>query len=763
MTDALTEAPRGASTSGPRPTPFRQAWAVAQSGLSRAAVIGAGSMGAGIAAQFANAGVPVDLLDIPADKGRRDARAEAGIAAQLRSGGFMGEGPVALVNTGNVEDHLDRLAQADWIIEAVIEDIAIKRDLYARIEAVRKPGALVSSNTSTLPRAALVEGFGAGFAAHFAITHFFNPPRHMELLELVAEPGSPAAGLAAAGRHVLGKTVIDCRDTPGFIANRIGCTWMSVSVIEALRLGLGAEEADAVQTTFGVPRTGVFGLLDLIGIDVIPHIWGSLMRALPDEDTINRFDLPGSAAVRGMIAAGRFGRKSRAGFYRRGAAGTREVIDFQTGDYRPQEASIRLPGEGRDLAALLADGSAFGAYARAVLGSILDYAVEHTPSIARGPDDVDAAMALGYGWRRGPFRILADLPEAVVRRAFLPGDAAGSARLAAAWPEARAARLLGGARAGAPKDRLARARAADDRLLGNDAARLWALGDRIACFEISTKANVLDEDVLDTLEAALAVAGRAYDALVIGNGNPRSFAAGADRGALAALIEAGAWDVLEARLLRGQRLFGALRGLDQPVIAAISGTALGGGCELALHCHGAAAHAEAALGLTQAAAGLMPGWGGTVRLLASALARDPAQGTARAFELLLRSRPLGSAREALAAGLLPEATEIVMHRGDVLEAAVAMAAAGAAARPARRTLAIAPGGAAAREALIAPFAAQLGAAERAAAREIAWVLTGGEAAGEVTEEALLGLERAAFMRLARRPEASARIRPARAG
>lgn len=704
-------------------------WGVEHSGCRRAAVIGAGSMGAGIAAQFANAGVPVDLFDMTAD------RAAAGIAAQLRAGGFMGAEAAALVTPGSVETDLDRVSGADWIIEAVIEDLAIKRALYARLAPLIQPGAVLSSNTSTIPRAALIEGQPEGFAERFVISHFFNPPRHMQLLEIVAPPGNAAAAFATrAGRVVLGKTVIDCRDTPGFIANRIGCAWMSVAMVQAARLGLGVEMADAVHTVFGIPKTGVFGLLDLVGIDIVPHVWGSLMRALPAGDTINRYDLPALPAVQALIGAGRFGRKSGAGFYRKGETGP-EVFDLARLDYVPASGfgPGDLPGGGRDLPALLADPGPAGRYACAVLAEVLAYAQTLAPEIAGDPAAVDTAMELGYAWRSGPLRLLAGLDDTA--RARLGGLAAPALR-----------------RDSGPADRLARAKAGSSAVAENGAAALWDIGAGLGCLEIQTKMNAIDAGVLDMIETALDRAVGQFQGLVIGNHNARAFSAGANLTTMAAMIEAENWRGIEAFITRGQAVYAALRAAPVPVVAAMRGVALGGGCELAMHCTATMAHAEARVSLPEHMVGLLPAWGGSTRLLA----RCGQAG--HAFAAAMLTRPPGSAREAAALGLLDPAQPVVMHADDALDAAAALAEALAPgyAPPPPATLTAA--GAELAEALVA--ALPLSDADRLIARQIAHVLTGGTAAPgtPLTEDDLRALEREGFVALARLPRALDRIR-----
>lgn len=688
-------------------------------------------------------------------EGSRNARAEAGIANQLKAGGFMGVAPAALVRPGNTEDDLARAGEADWVIEAVIEDLGIKRALFARLAPILKPGAVMSSNTSTIPLAQLVDGQDAAFAERFVISHFFNPPRRMALLELVGAPGSAAMAFAArAGRLALGKTIVDCRDTPGFIANRVGCTWMSIAMTEAVRLGLGVEQADAVHGAMGLPPTGVFGLADLVGIDIIPHVWGSLMRALPAGDAINRFDLPALPVVQALLAAKRFGRKTRAGFCRGTGADPREVIDLATGEYQPATGFTvaDLPGRGRDLNALICDASPLGAYARAVVGGVIRYAAQHCDRIAGDPALVDTAIELGYAWRAGPFKILATLTA----------EARAAAGLTDLPPLAAPAM-----RRPVEASRLDRARLGKP-LVATGAASLWPLGDGLACLDIETRMGAISAGVLDAMDQTLALLGRPVRALVVGNGDPRAFSAGADLTAVLALIEAGDTAGLDAFVRRGQGLFAALRAAPVPSVAALAGQALGGGCELAMHCSATVAHAETRIGLPEHSLGLLPAWGGCTRLLASAepamRKAGPVAGLKPAFAALTLPRPAGSAREAAGLGLTEPTQGIVMFDGDVLAAAIARAEALLPGYAPPKPQGLRAAGASAREGLLADARARqaaggLAVEDLAIAERIAWVLTGGDApAGtELTEAALRDLEREAFLALAAEPAARRRI------
>lgn len=738
-------------------------------GVRRAAVIGAGTMGSGIAAQFANGGVAVVLLDLPSPEGR-DARAEQGIARQVGAGGFMGADAVQRVRPGNLEDHFDRLAEADWIVEVVVEDIAVKRDLYTRLETVRKPGSLVSSNTSTLQRADLVAGMGPAFAQDFTVTHFFNPPRVMLPVEVVSGPDSDAEQVARvmdATETVLGKVVIPCRDTPGFVANRIGCTWLAIGIVEAVRHGLTVEEADAAMAALGIPRTGVFGLIDLVGLDLVPLVWSSLMQALPATDAINRFDLPGCAPVLALIEAGHFGRKSGAGFYRKTEAG-REALDLDAGAYRPARPvdAGTLPGAGRDPAALIRDEGRIGRYAWSVFSELLLYAADHAPVIAADVGAVDAAVSLGYGWSMGPFALADRIGIADIARR-LEADGRTLPPLIAA------ARDRGFHRDGQP---LA-CSAADDiparpaalrvaalkrraPVIGNDAASLRDAGDGLHVFEIHTKMNSFAPAVFDVLEDALALAGGRLSALVIGNDNARAFSVGADLAYFLGRIEAEDFGAIEAYLARGQRAMLAMKHSPIPVVAAVRGFALGGGCEFSLHSHAVVAHAEARFGLPEVSVGLVPGWGGCTQLVlrGQEAGATPRAAAERAFATIFAAERSGSAAEARAMGLLRPTDAILMHHDHVLGAAVAQAR--AMTPPVQKDLpVILAAGRASADAIVASLPETASDTDRAMARILAHVLTGGDApeGSPLTETDMAALERAALMELSRRDSTRARM------
>lgn len=750
--------------------------------VRRVAVLGAGLMGGGIAAQFANAGLHVDLLDIPGPDASRNEPALAGIARQLKVGGFAHPAVVELVHAGNVEDDLGRLSEVDWVIEAIIEDLGSKRDIYKRVAAVLRPGAIVSSNTSTFRREDLLSDSASDFATHFVVTHFFNPPRMMNLVEVVGGSDVDEAAIALAREAcatILGKTVVNGRDTPGFIANRIGCYWMAVAAIEAIRSGLRVEEADAVMRIFGTPRTGIFGLLDLIGIDLVPKVWPSLMDNLPPDDAINRHNLPAEGIINQLLASGRTGRKSGAGFYRQ-VNGKRDALDLSTGEYRPEEPvdGSMLPQGRTALATLIAGEGKLADYARAVLFATVQYAASCGPEVADSAEAIDTAMTLGYAWAEGPLRLADRVGVAqIVDGLRQAGNEPAPWLLAASgmsgfYNDTGASLLPDGtgydAAAIAAPGLLTQARARRSLITGNNAASLWDIGDDIAVFEIHSKMNSLSAEVFEVLEATLAQPLRG---LVVGNDDPRSFSAGADLMHFSSFMKAGDWGGLEAYVARGQDLMLRLKYAAFPSVAAAHGVALGGGAELMLHCTTIAAHAELTTGFPETTLGIVPAWGGCAQMLLrkardTAATRGPVAVASAVFDLMFGGGNSSSARDARARGILRSGDTIVMNRGQLLararQRALDLAVPGY--RPPAAD-AFAAAGRSGRNAIVSGLVAARRAGrisdhDVVVGETLAYVLTGGAAGDPVrmtSEKEMMDLEREAIVHLAKLPATLARI------
>ncbi|WP_234868686.1 3-hydroxyacyl-CoA dehydrogenase/enoyl-CoA hydratase family protein [Alitabrizicola rongguiensis] len=752
---------------------------VAETGIRRVMVIGAGSMGSGIAAQFANAGVQVDLLDVAGSP--PNSIAEGGIARQLKAGGFMAPEAARLILAGTVDSDLSRAAEADWIVEVVIENLDAKRDLFKRIEQHCRPGTPISSNTSTLRLADLTAGMGEDYVRDFVITHFFNPPRTMPLVELVAGPRTNPETVARVRRGletILGKTVIDCFDTPGFIANRIGCYWLAMGSLEAKRLGLTVEEADAVNTALGVPKSGVFGCLDLVGLDLVPPVWGSLKHSLPKSDDLNRFDLTTDPLIARLVAEGRHGRKSRAGFSRRLPDGGFETADLVTGEYRPAQAPD-LPGKGRDLDALISDGGPIGGYARSLLSNVIAYAAEHAPDIAEDTGAIDLAMQLGYGWKDGPFA-LADR----VGADRIAGWVAAEGR--AVPPLLSRAQGLGGFRkpvgqwlsTSAPDYALSRttnpslldrARLACPPLWSNALAKVWDLGEGVGCFEAGSKMNSFDPVVFDLLETVLAQGTGRIRALVLGNDHPRAFSVGADLAFISVMIAQGRLADVDRYIERGQHLFLAMKRAPFPVVAAAHGFALGGGCEFTLHADAVVAHAELNMALPEVKVGLVPAWGGCTQLLLrshqAAAAKGPVAAARPVFQTIFAGEFSTSAADAKGKGYLRPDAQVVMNRAGLLPEARHHALTLAEGYKPPEPALIQVAGPSGKSGLMVEMQARTAAGgltetDLAMAETLAEVLTGGPSGDPLrpeTEEAIMALERAALLELAKRPSTRARI------
>lgn len=765
--------------------------------IRRAAVIGAGVMGSGIAAHIANAGVPVDLLDVPAKQGPRDAIAAGAIERLLKTdpAPLMSRDNARLIRPGNIEDDLDRLKEADWIVEAVVEKLEIKHSLYAKLAGIVKPGAILSSNTSTISRQRLVEGMPEDLAGRFAITHFFNPPRYLRLLEIVAPPPDKTSGehseaitaLAEFADRRLGKSVVWCKDTPGFIANRIGAFWIQGAAVGAVDAGLTVEEADAVMgRPLGIPKTGIFGLLDLVGLDLQPHVDASLAAQLPKDDPYQalRRDWP---LFDKMIAEGYTGRKGKGGFYRllrEGEEKRLEAIDLTTGAYRPkQEARLESVAAAKaGLKALVEHPDKGGRYAWFVLAGLLSYAARVAPEIADDIAAIDGAMRNGYNWRYGPFELIDRMgaryfaERLASEKRPVPPLLAKAAEAGAFYRE-QEGRLeqLGFDGVYRPIERpagvllLSDIKRASKPLAANGSASLWDIGDGVACLEFHSKMNSLDPDTMQLLRQTLdIVTKRKLKALVIHN-EGENFSVGLNLGLALFSANLAMWPMIEDMVQTGQQAYKAVKYAAFPVVGAPSGMALGGGCEILLHCAAIVAHAESYIGLVEAGVGIVPGWGGCKELLARATAHPKGHGpmppVAQAFETISTAKVGRSAFESKELSFLGAKDEIVMNRDRLLAAAKAKALALAEGYqpPAPASFRLpGPSGKTALMLAVDNFI-RLGKAtayDRVVAAGLADVLTGGPAADPLEplpEDKISQLERQTVMHLLRQPKTLARM------
>ena len=600
------------------------------------AVIGAGTMGSGIAGQIANAGHNVLLLDLP---GENDANAvtEGAVQRLLKSDppALMHKSRAELITCGNMRDDFDRLAECDWIIEAVVERLDIKKDLYKRLDAVISADCVVTSNTSTIPISLLVEDMPESFRRRFAITHYFNPVRYMRLLELVrgsATDEDVMARLADYNDRILGKGVVPCHDTPGFLGNRVGVYALQVGLDEAMKQGLTVEAADALMgRPMGIPKTGVFGLYDLIGIDLMADVVDTLENILPAGDAF--FDVGRNGPVAGliaeMIAAGYTGDKGKGGFYRLGENDAEEAIDLATGKPRPRHK--KLPQMAENAAASLATGgeplddlithedSPEGRFSRRVLARVLGYAASLIPDVTTSPQDIDDAMKLGFNWIRGPFEMIDAIGASRMRALLNEAGMAIPPLLESDEPFYQAAEGVlnvrlhdGGTGSYAPVSlpegtiRFHMLKRCLEPMTRNAAASLYKIGDDLRLIEFHSKANALTDQSMEIVAAAAADHGRG----VIIHNDAQHFSAGVDLNGVLALIEAGDWDGIDAFLIRFQQAVKALSMTPVPVIAAPSGLTLGGGFEVVAHADKVIAHGNVVMGLVEAAVGVVPGGGG---------------------------------------------------------------------------------------------------------------------------------------------------------
>lgn len=610
--------------------------------INKIAVIGAGLMGSGIAAHIANAGHDVVLLDIvPKNAGRgakkRSALALGAVERLLKSqpAAFMEKRNAKRVTCGNIDDDLTLLADADWIIEAVIEKHDIKQMIYRMINGARKAGSIVSSNTSTIPCRDLIDGMDEKFQSDFLITHFFNPPRYMRLLEIVAGSKTNPQAIATIREFAdvkLGKGVVDCKDTPGFIANRIGTFWIQAAVVEAFKGNVTVEQADAaIGRALGIPKTGIFGLMDLVGIDLMPLVSKSLYDAVPSDDAYRGLYSEPELILK-MIAEGSIGRKGKGGFYRlnkESGKPVKEVIDLATGAY---SAATRLIPDSVRAAknsprALFNHGDASSAFAWQVMSATLCYSADLIPEIADTVLAADDAMKLGYAWKNGPFELIDKIgADWLVERLTAEGrEIPALLRLASekgGFYRTEQGRLqyLGIDGVYVTIERapgvllLSDVKRAGKPIKHNASASLWDIGDGVACLEFHSKMNAIDPETLDMIGKSIAAVGKNYKALVLHN-EGSNYSVGVNLGLALFAINVGAWPMMEDMVKQGQDTFKALKFAPFPVVGAPLGMALGGGCESLLHCDAVQAHAESYIGLVEVGVGIIPGWGGCKELL----------------------------------------------------------------------------------------------------------------------------------------------------
>jgi 3-hydroxyacyl-CoA dehydrogenase len=769
--------------------------------IRKAAVLGAGVMGAAIAAHLANVGIPSLLLDIvPANAQDRNVIARGGLdkALKARPAAFYSKRSASLITIGNIEDNLQDLAGVDWVIEVVIERLDIKHDLYNKLEKFIGPDTIITSNTSGLPAHMLVEGRGEQFRRHFLITHFFNPVRYMPLLELVPNVDTDPALLQFMqqfGSEVLGKGVVICKDTPNFIANRIGVYGFMSTIKRALDEGYSIGEVDTILgPNMGRPKSAVFRTADLSGLDTLVHVSENLYENAPDDEQRETFRVP--ELLSEMTQRGWLGEKSGQGFYKRikntDGASTILELDPKTMEYVPQQ-KVRYDSIGvarnqdeplKRMHTVLNGDDRASQLARETTADALIYAANRAGEIADDIVSIDNAMRWGFNFDLGNFEVWdallrdpallqkvfagRELPELVKRvqeqgqGTFYTGEANARRYFDFHSNEYRPVpQPEGNITLGALK--------ADNKVVrDNGSAALIDMGDGVACLEFHTKMNSIDEGIIEMLRYAVEEGPRQFKALVIGN-EAADYSAGANLLLVLMGARQGAWDMLEGAISGLQQAHQLLKYSPIPVVAAPTGRALGGGCEVILHSNHTRALAESYIGLVEVGVGLVPAGGGCKEMLLryganieSQIAKKtggPFNPARKAFELIAVATVSTSATQAQEYRFLRKTDRITVNRAMLLRDAKADALQLADAQKAGKWQPAQP------QQLLLPGAggrlvleqqvdgllltSKISEHDAVVARHLARVLTGGDCSPvtPLTEQQVLDLEREAFLSL----------------
>ena len=749
--------------------------------IQKVAVIGAGTMGAGIAGQAANAGCDVLLLDLPSEGVDVNALAQKGLdrISNPADPGIISQEAGARISVGNIRDDFEKLAECDWIAEAILERLDLKKDLYKKLDDVCKDTAIISSNTSTIPIKLLVEDMPLAFRKRFAITHFFNPVRFMPLLELVS--GEDTDPKVMSELHLfcdekLGKGVVPCLDTPGFLGNRVGCYAIQAALHTANDMGISPQEADAIfGRPMGIPKTGVFGLYDLIGIDLMSDVASSLVSILPQGDAFHDVGAKLSL-MENMIANGQRGRKTGAGFYRIND-GQKEVINLESGEYEAVKAlniPVAMKAEKEGIIHILQDKSKYGDYAWKVMSNVLSYAASLVPEVGDNPVAVDDAMKMGYNWIKGPFELIdeigvdyfierleseqrpiPDYLKQVAGSSFYKG--LNVQQYKGDWvPVERPEGTL----------RFNDKRKTLTPVSSNTEASSYDV-DGIALVEFHSKANALGAGSMQILDGALdRVASDKMKGLIVHN-DAQHFSCGVNLNTVRAFFESKDWDGLDKFLDHFQQTVHKMAVAEFPVIVAPVGLSLGGGFEVVLHAKQVICHANSNMGLVEFGVGVIPAGGGCKETLYRWIDKKDGnveEGAWEAFMSLGYGKTASSPLHARDLAMLRDNDRYVNNRDRLLSESLAAIQDGSEQRRFERAP-IAMAGQPLFDKMVA-WAVDMQARGKLfphdvfVSTEIARIVTGGEIESGTpwSEQDLYDAERRAFLTLAKTPETQERIR-----
>jgi 3-hydroxyacyl-CoA dehydrogenase len=630
--------------------------------IKKVVVIGSGTMGSGIAAHLCNANVPVTLLDLTTE-----------ISHKARDRIFKSKPPLLLdksqinnIQVGNIEDNFDVVKEADWVVEAVVERIDIKHNIYEKIFKNRKEGAIVSSNTSSIPIQVLSEKLTAEEKKDFCITHFFNPVRYMGLLEIVKNENNDLAKINALKKFCeveLGKGAIVCNDTPGFLGNRIGVFAMQVAMTEAFKMKLSIEEADAIfGRPMGIPKTGVFGLYDLIGIDLMADVLKSFIKELSENDPFQEVakEIP---LVTKLIETGYTGRKGKGGFYRinkTGATKVMEAINLETGEYSISQ-KINVGSDKLDLKSLIAREDKFGEYAWSVISKIIKYSSSLVPGITKDFNDIDEAMRLGFNWAKGPFEMLEEIG---VENFFNKIDEFDGNEFLENLSKSKNQDFYGSRQKYTEIETLGKVKKKAISIDGNDSAQVYRFND-YNIVEFTTKANALDYDSMDALK-------KATDKPLIIINESMQFSAGVNLTYTMDFANKGDFKSIEKFIKYFQETCKHLKYSKHPVISAPSGLTLGGGFEVMVQSNFVASHTNIVVGLVETIVGLIPAGGGCKEMLARWLdteeaRNDPHYAPLKVFDIIGYGKTATSPVEAEPMKYLKPEDKKIMNRNSQLE------------------------------------------------------------------------------------------------